>query len=78
MLAEAGASVVCTDLNPEQAESTADECRQYGVTALGRKLDVTNAQHREDVVAEAVKELGHLNILINNAGGGDLNRLICR
>ncbi len=72
-------------------KSTADECRQYGVTALGRKLDVTNAQHREDVVAEAVKELGHRTFLstmlavgpkpfdmpLSDLNGIPIKRLLC-
>jgi 7-alpha-hydroxysteroid dehydrogenase len=70
MLAEAGAAVICTDLNAEQAENAALQCREFGVPAFGYKLDVTNEQQRVDVVNQAVKQIGHLEILVNNAGGG--------
>jgi 7-alpha-hydroxysteroid dehydrogenase len=70
MFAEAGAIVVCTDLNQANAEATAAECRQFDVKSLGLKLDVTNELERVSIVAAVVKECGKLTILVNNAGGG--------
>ena len=39
-LAEAGAIVVCSDLNEEKAKITAEEAKKFGVDALGVKCNV--------------------------------------
>lgn len=70
LFAEAGADVACTDLQEEDAQRVAEECRGWGVRALGLKLDVTDEQQRVAVVERAVRELERLTILVNNAGGG--------
>lgn len=70
MYAEAGATVAVTDLKPADAEAVAAECRQFGVKALGLKLDVTNEAERAAVVERVAKEFGKLTVLVNNAGGG--------
>jgi 7-alpha-hydroxysteroid dehydrogenase len=70
MFAEAGADVACTDLKEADAGAVADECRQFGVQAIGLKLDVTSEAERVAVVERVVAELGKLTILVNNAGGG--------
>jgi 7-alpha-hydroxysteroid dehydrogenase len=70
MFAEAGADIVCTDLNLSHAETVAQECRGFGGRAFGLKLDVTQEQERTLVVEQAAKEFGGISILVNNAGGG--------
>ena len=70
VLAQAGASVACTDLDQERAERVAEECRAAGVPAIGAKCDVTAEEDRIRVVSQAVSMFGKLNILVNNAGGG--------
>ncbi len=70
LFAEAGADVVCTDLKEAEAEAVAAECRQFGVQAVGWKLDVTSEAERVSVVEQAVQQFGRVTILINNAGGG--------
>lgn len=70
MFAEAGASVACTDLKIDDAEAVANQCRQFGIRAVGLKLDVTQETERKQVVERVVTELGGLTILVNNAGGG--------
>lgn len=70
MFAEAGASIACTDLKLSEAEAVAEECRQFGVRAIGLKLDVTQESERMQVVERVVGELGRLTVLVNNAGGG--------
>lgn len=62
---EEGAKVVITDLNVEAGEALAQE---LGDNAIFVKQDVTSAQDWENVVAEAEKAFGPVNILINNAG----------
>lgn len=70
MFAEAGANVACTDLNADAASAVAEECRRFGVKAVGIKLDVTNEDERRQVVEQVGNEFGKLTILVNNAGGG--------
>ena len=50
------------------AESTADEIRSLGRSALALKCDVTDREQVAAVVERAVGELGSLDILVNNAG----------
>lgn len=67
-LAIAGARVVVTDINAENAARVAEEIRTAGGQAWHFPLDVT---HLGDCVALATKveaEIGPLDILINNAG----------
>lgn len=70
MFAEAGAKVACTDLNEADADAVAEECRQFGVQAIGLKLDVTDETERVAAVDKIATDLGKLTILVNNAGGG--------
>ena len=59
-----GARVVIADINVALASQTADELGD-AVTAVA--LDVTDQDSIESAVIEAIKELGHIDILINNA-----------
>ena len=66
-LAEAGASVVLTDLLPEVHETTAAlQEKGYKVSAVtGNVASLADAQQMVD---KAVEEYGRLDILVNNAG----------
>lgn len=65
--AEAGADVVIPDLNLDDAEATAEDIHKQGQRALAVRCDAGNRDQAEAVVAQTVKELGSLDILINNA-----------
>jgi NAD(P)-dependent dehydrogenase (short-subunit alcohol dehydrogenase family) len=70
-LAAAGADVAIAARSQDGLEQTARE-----VTAVGRKafvfpLDVTRQQDVVAAVTEAIKMLGHLDIVFNNAGGSN-------
>jgi len=70
-LAAAGADVAIAARSREGLASTARE-----VTAVGRKafvfpLDVTRQEDVAVAVTEAIKMLGHLDIVFNNAGGSN-------
>lgn len=71
-LAEEGARVLCTDLNGEGAEATAARIvEELGAGhAFGVQHDVTDPDAWERVVDVAERELGGLNVLVNNAGMG--------
>ncbi len=61
--AEAGATVVITDVLDEQGEKTAGE-----IGAEYQHLDVTSESEWESVVADTVARHGRLDVLMNNAG----------
>jgi 7-alpha-hydroxysteroid dehydrogenase len=70
MLANAGASVVVSDLKVEDADLVAEEIRQAGGKAVGLACNVMVDADMVNVVEQTVKEFGTINILVNNAGGG--------
>lgn len=64
----AGATVVVTDINGENAETVAEEVRAAGGKAWATTLDVTDPQAHLDLVAEIESREGALHIACNNAG----------
>lgn len=64
-LADEGATVVCADVNADDADRVAQDC---GRGAWAVRLDVSVAAECDQVVAEAAKRGGRLDILVNNAG----------
>jgi 3-oxoacyl-[acyl-carrier protein] reductase/pteridine reductase len=67
-LAEAGADVAITYLTSgAEAERTAAAIRRQGVRSLCLRCDVTDEAGVKAAVKEAVKTLGGLDILVNNA-----------
>lgn len=70
-LAEAGADVALVARNSDGLGETAT-----AITALGRKAfiipaDVTSQQAVSDAVAAAVGRFGHVDVVVNNAGGSN-------
>ncbi len=67
-LAEQGArGVVCTDLDGENAQATAD---LIGAKASARTLDVADEAAIEALVAEIEQEQGGIDLFVSNAGYG--------
>ena len=60
-----GAKVVLTDLNVEEGTALANE---LGENALFVEQNVTSADEWANVVAQAEKAFGPVNVLVNNAG----------
>jgi len=68
-LAEAGADVAVTFLNSAQdVQRTVKDIEKTGVRTLAVRCDVTDLRSVRAAVKEVVRELGGLDILINNAG----------
>lgn len=68
-LASAGASLVVTSRSAAAAEEAARELSgRYGIRALGLRADVTRPEEIRAVVERAERELGGVDVLINNAG----------
>ncbi len=74
-LAAEGASVLVTDISDDAGQAVADEIVEGGGKAAFVHHDVTSVEEWEAAVAAAVEKFGGLNILVNNAGMGDLNAI---
>jgi len=67
-LAREGAGVALNDLRADGLEAVAADVRAAGAKALVLPGDVTKKADCERMVAEVTRQLGRLDILINNAG----------
>ena len=68
-LAAAGVSVAVLDLNAGAADALAKELRSEGTKAIGIACDVLDKASIETGAKEVVQQFGHVDILINGAGG---------
>jgi 7-alpha-hydroxysteroid dehydrogenase len=68
--AGAGAAVMVSDLKQGAADAVAKEIVSNGGQAAAISCDVTNEDDLARLVDETVSQLGKLNILVSNAGGG--------
>jgi 3-oxoacyl-[acyl-carrier protein] reductase len=67
-LARRGADVVISDVEESMAGSTAKEVSALGRRSLAIGCDVSQREEVDKLVQETVKELGKLDIFVNNAG----------
>lgn len=66
---EAGDRVAATARNPERLQDLLDK---YGDAVLLLRLDVTDYDAAARVVAQAAATFGRIDVVVNNAGYGDL------
>ncbi len=69
-LADQGARLVLAARDAERLNAVAAECRARGASALVVPTDVVEPAQCENLIAQALKEYGHIDTLINNAGIG--------
>ena len=69
VLAEYGADVVLAGRRPEPLESTAAEIEALGRRVVTLPTDVTQPEQCQRLIDTAVRELGRVDVLVNNAGG---------
>jgi NAD(P)-dependent dehydrogenase (short-subunit alcohol dehydrogenase family) len=67
-LAEAGADLFLIDRNADQLERTARELARYGGRVSSSILDITRSDALQAAAADAVAQLGGIDIWVNNAG----------
>jgi 2-deoxy-D-gluconate 3-dehydrogenase len=65
---EGAAGVVVNDLNPETAAKTAELVKQAGSRALAIAGSVSDETFVVELMERAVKEMGSIDVLVNNAG----------
>lgn len=67
-LAAEGGRIVVADLNPEAAKNAAEQIRSGGGEAIAVPANVVVRSEVENVVAEAVRAFGRIDVWFNNAG----------
>lgn len=65
-LAEAGATLICTDIDFNSAAETVSKIEKD--TAIAKRLDVAQSAEIEDLIAGIVTQYGKLDLIFNNAG----------
>lgn len=71
--AEAGADVALVARDAEKLAETAALVEGHGRRAVVLPCDVTDLEAVQASVARAVSELGHVDVLVNNAGGNSFS-----
>jgi len=66
--AKEGANVIVCGRSEALAKNLARELTRKGKKAVALRLDVTNVDSVNQVVAQVVKQFGRIDILVNNAG----------
>ncbi len=72
-LAAEGAIVVCSDINEQGAQATAARVEEFGATAVVSALDTANEEAVKEALTKTTRDLGRLDVLMNNAGVGGKN-----
>lgn len=75
-LAEAGADVVVTARTEPALVETANAIAAHGRRSLAVPCDVHDSKSVAAMVDRAIAEFGRIDVLINNAGGGDMKPLV--
>jgi 2-hydroxycyclohexanecarboxyl-CoA dehydrogenase len=70
-LGQQGFRVAVADLNLEVAEQTAKEISGAGGEAIAVQVDVTSSESVQAAVATVERELGPIEVVVNNAGWDD-------
>src|SRR5215510_7447351 len=68
-LAAEGCNVAFCARGEETLRATEAELKAKGVRAYAAPVDVTNAGELEAFINDTARELGRLDVLVNNAGG---------
>lgn len=70
--AQEGARVLVAEINEETGTAVTEEIKsEFGVDALFLHTDATQEKDNRDMIAAAIDRWGTVDILVNNAWGGD-------
>jgi NAD(P)-dependent dehydrogenase (short-subunit alcohol dehydrogenase family) len=67
-MAQAGAKVVCADINSEAARGIADDLANGGADSLALGADVGDVDGIEAMLDATTEHFGRLDVIVNNAG----------
>ena len=73
-LAREGAAVAIIGRTKDSLDRTVEEVQAVGVRAVGVRADLGNPSEVEPAVEVAARELGSIDIVVNNAGDNQLGR----
>ncbi len=76
VLAERGADIVLAGRRLEPLKSTVSEIEALGRRAVAVPTDVTKAEECGALVDAALAEFGRVDVLVNNAGGGETKSIM--
>jgi len=68
LLAERGAQIIVQDIRVEQTEDTVRQVHDQGGSAVSMVCDIADIPAYTACIAEAERDLGHIDIIVNNAG----------
>ncbi|MDR0874616.1 MAG: SDR family oxidoreductase, partial [Clostridiales Family XIII bacterium] len=68
LFAEEGAKIVFAGRRTEEGKTLEADLRGKGYDAVYVKVDITNAEDRENLVKTAIDTYGRIDVLFNNAG----------
>jgi NAD(P)-dependent dehydrogenase (short-subunit alcohol dehydrogenase family) len=71
--AEAGAAVMCADIDADGVKTTSETIQGSGGNAASLQLDVTDESAVAKSLQQTLDTLGGFDILFNNAGVGDID-----
>jgi NAD(P)-dependent dehydrogenase (short-subunit alcohol dehydrogenase family) len=74
--AQAGADVVVTARSADALKEVAAEIESLGSKSLAVPCDIHNETSVSEMVNEAIARFGKIDVLVNNAGGGDMKPLV--
>ncbi len=69
-MAREGANLVLADINEAGAAAIAEEIRALDQRALAVRTDVSREEQVKEMVDSTLREFGHIDVLVNNAGFG--------
>ena len=67
-MANCGAKIVFNDIKQELVDKGLAAYKEAGIEAHGYVCDVTNEDAVNEMVKKITEEVGHINVLVNNAG----------
>ena len=73
---EEGCRVMLTDINEGSSAEVITYAREVGTEAVYLNADVTSKDQVEAMIQEAVNRLGWLDIMVNNAGIGEIAPMV--